>query len=84
MVEDFDDLGFLGNQVDCLMEPYLKQQQPLYETIEQLNAMAMTVKDKITVEYGDMKAILAAILYIKVINCFQAVVLLSNTDKSLT
>lgn len=78
MDDDFDQLGFLGNQVNKLMEPHLKERASLYETINQLNELALTLKDKIEVKSGDIKAVLAAILFIKVINCFQAIVLLSK------
>lgn len=75
---DYAEKGFLGTQIDEIMAPLLRHNESLYALLEQLNTFANGVKESVRVHPEDVRSVLAIMLFIKISNCFQSIVLLSR------
>jgi hypothetical protein len=78
LIQDFDELGFLGKQIDGLMKPTIIRYQAYYNLIENLSKFANEIRYLMNVNSENGREILASLLFIKVSNTFQAIVLLSK------
>jgi superfamily I DNA and/or RNA helicase len=78
MVADFSRLGFLGQEIDEIMGSYLNENAAWYDFMQELNIFANEIRYKFDIKQDDPRTVIAAALFIKTTNSFQAIVLLSK------
>ncbi|WP_072327484.1 MULTISPECIES: DUF5677 domain-containing protein [unclassified Paenibacillus] len=78
MRPDFDEIGFLGQQIDDIMESYLKENTDVFELIEEISLFGNQAKYKLNVQANERRFIASASLYLKVLNCFQSTIILAK------
>ena len=75
-IMSFDTEGFLGNQASEIIKENYESHKDIFELCEEINLYAQSVKDDFKIYQDDMQGILATTLFSKILNTFQAVVIL--------
>lgn len=72
----FDINGYLGNQVEEILEDNYKNHQQAFEICEEINRYANQLKAGFKINSLDRQGIFSTILYIKIHNAFQGAVIM--------
>jgi hypothetical protein len=75
---DFDSKGFLGFQIDNLMEPLIENSSEWYMLMFKLNEFANELRFRMVINQDSVEEIVASALLIKATNTFQSIILLSR------
>jgi hypothetical protein len=78
MADDFNSVGFIGQEIDVMMESHLKERTAWYELVHRLTVFANEIRHSFVINQDDPRRVVAAALFIKAITSFQAIILLSK------
>lgn len=73
---DFNERGFLGTAIDDFSKSVQTQYSKFFELSDQINELAHATKFGLQVHNRDMQEVLAATLFLRLLNGFQATVIL--------
>lgn len=73
---DFDEKGFLGASIDDFSKSVQVQYSKFFELSHQVNELAHLIKFELKVHNRDLQEFLAATLFLRLLNGFEAVVIL--------
>lgn len=72
----FDTKGILGEQVNEIIKENYELYEDIFKLSEEINLYAQDIKYKLNIKSDDLQGIVAAALFIKILNTFQSIVIL--------
>jgi hypothetical protein len=77
VIEDFEQMGYLGKQIDQLMDPVIEEYQCFFLLAQNINQVSQSSLHNLRVINSEGRSVIAVSLFIKIINGFQSAYLLS-------